>query len=87
MSGPLEAAYDGYLERFQREAGDAQVGGYVKCRGRLIKKLSFEEFCKRWETYHQVRKTYDRILAQGDTVNDALVKILDEHAAELLLKV
>jgi len=64
----------------------AGVGGYGKFQGRLVKKLAPGEFEERWQQYQAAKQQYDQILEQGDTVNDAIVQLLQEHASELLLE-
>src|SRR5687767_5064433 len=40
--------YRKYLERFEKEVVEHEFGAYIKHNGRLIKKLSFEDFESRW---------------------------------------
>jgi len=87
MSDRFEREYGDYLERAARELGPIGVGQYSKFQGQLIKKLSYDEFEEHWARYIEVRQAYDEILQGGDTVNDAIVHLLNEHAAELLFKV
>ena len=44
MIEDLPERYHEYLDRFTTELGDVKVGAFAKFNGRLIKKLSFEEF-------------------------------------------
>lgn len=39
-----QASYQQYLERWEKDVGPAEVGAFAKFSGRLIKKLSAEEF-------------------------------------------
>jgi len=81
------AEYDAYLLRAERQMGpDIPVGGYAKVLGRLVKKLSFEEFAEKWEHFSALHSRYEENMAEGDTVNDAVVQLLEEAAAELLIK-
>lgn len=77
--------YLAYLGRFEGEVGSVAVGGYGKWRGTLVRKLSEREFNVRFGEYHELDRTYRRILERGDTLNDALTKILRERRTELLL--
>jgi hypothetical protein len=81
-----EAEYDAYLLRAERVMGEVPVGGYSKVKGRLVKKLSYEEFVERWESFSALRTSYEESMAEGDTVNDAVVQLLEEAAAELLIR-
>ena len=82
-----QAEYDAYLLRAERSIGkEVPVGGYSKVQGRLVKKLSFDEFVERWEHFTELHERYEESMAQGDTVNDAVVQLLEEAAAELLIR-
>ncbi len=78
--------YRKYLDRFQAELGACEVGTYQKRRGRLIKKLSYDEFAARWEEWQQISRAYAEILANNDTINDVLVKVMRERCDELMLE-
>jgi hypothetical protein len=83
---PHKKEYREYLIRAEKELGSVAVGQYAKWSGQLVQKLSHREFVERYDRYLEIRRTYDEILRQGDTVNDAVVQLLNEHAAQLLLK-
>ena len=85
MAQSLRNEYRAYLSRVEQRVGSLKIGAYTKYRGRLIKKLSFDEFADRYERYRKANSAFARMLAKGDTVNDSIVQIIDEHAAELLL--
>jgi hypothetical protein len=86
MSRVYEDEYRNYLARARAVMGEREVGQYVKFEGQLVKKLAYEEFVELWDGYLEVRQAYDEILAQDDTVNDAIVHLLRERAAELLIR-
>ena len=74
-----------YLARFDEKYGDQDFGSFVKYEGRLVKKLRFEEFEPVYAEYYDVAKTYFDSIDRGDTINDVVVKLVREHAIELLL--
>ena len=74
-----------YLGRFEGAAGEHDFGDFVKFHGRLVKKLTYDEFVQRWEEYLRLKNTYEEIFQRGDTINDAMVRVLKERAAELML--
>lgn len=86
MIEDLADRYHEYLERFAREVGEAAVGSYAKHAGKLIKKLSFEEFTPVLVEYLEITRRYDESLERGDTLNDVVLKVLREQAAVLILK-
>jgi hypothetical protein len=80
----LVAAYNEYLERFEALAGATEFGSFYKHKGRLIKKLRFHEFEPIYREYSQVAKVYLRSVDRGDTINDLVVKLIRDRAAELV---
>ena len=81
-------AADPYLEyvaRFDQHVGALAVGAYGKFHGKLVRKLSAEEFAQRNSEFTTLDKTYRGILERGDTINDAVVRMWRERRAELLI--
>jgi hypothetical protein len=78
-------AYKEYLERFETLIGSLPVGSFGKFNGRLVRKLPPEEFDKKHGEWVTLAKTYQGIIERGDTLNDAITKLLREREAELLL--
>jgi len=82
------AAADPYLEylsRFEQLIGAVAVGSYGKFRGKLIRKLAPDEFLNKYDEFTNLNNHYKKILDRGDTLNDALTKLLIERQTELLL--
>ena len=75
-----------YLNRFEAEHGDTDFGAFVKHRGRLVKKLRYEEFEPMYREFHDMSKSYFESLDRGDTINDVIVKVLRERSDELILE-
>ena len=87
MAGAADE-YREYLARFDQtvEGGDAvAVGAFAKFKGKLIKKLSPEEFATKNKEYLDLASHYFQALDRGDTINDVIVKLVRERAAELVL--
>src|SRR5262249_25513731 len=78
--------YRKYLERFEALVGPSDFGAYAKHKGRLIKKLTYDEFEQKHREYQEVDKAYTSILEHADTINDVLPKVLRERCDELLLE-
>ncbi len=85
MIEDLPARYHEYLARFAGELGDLPAGAFAKFGGRLIKKLTFEEFTPAYLEYTEMRTHYDETIERGDTINDLMLRILREKAANLVL--
>jgi hypothetical protein len=77
--------YEKYLSRCDAKLGTREVGGYLKWRGRLVKVLGQDEHAAIREQFDHLNRNYQDSMQRGDTVNDAIVQLLDEKAAELLL--
>ncbi len=85
---PVDAVdeYRRYLERFEERVGASDFGAYAKYNGRLIKKLTFDEYEVKLREFEEMNRIYDDIVANGDTINDVLVRILRERCDELLVE-
>jgi hypothetical protein len=82
----LPQRYHEYLERCAHELGDVKVGAFAKYRGKLIKKMSFEEFTPAYIEYTEMLQRYHESVERGDTVNDLVLRLLRDHAASLVLR-
>jgi hypothetical protein len=81
----LVAEYREYLQRFDSVAeGPTEFGSFLKYRGRLVKKLRYDEFEPMFREYEEVAKAYFDSIDRGDTINDIVVKILRDRATELI---
>lgn len=78
--------YHEYLERFAGELGSVEVGAFTKFGGRLIKKMTLEEFTPAFLEYTEITDRYYDSLDRGDTINDMVVRVMREKAANLILK-
>jgi hypothetical protein len=81
----LADRYHQYLERWKREAGDVPIGSFTKYQGKLIKKMSFEEFSPILLEYLEMVTRYEDSVERGDTINDVVLKVLRDQAAQLML--
>ena len=81
-----EGEFQAYLRRFEEAAGDAEFGAFVKNKGRLVQKMSFEEFKPVYADYFSYAKLYFKAVDNGDTINDQVVRTLRKRATELFLQ-
>ena len=86
MIEDLADRYHQYLERFTQQVGDIEVGAFKKHQGKLIKKMSFEEFTPVLLEYLEMCARYQESVDRGDTINDVVLKVLREQAATLALQ-
>jgi hypothetical protein len=87
MSAPdLRQEYQDYLARFASAIEEEiEVGGFAKYKGKLIKKLGYDEFAAVYDEYHQMAAHYFESLDRGDTINDLVVRAIRDKAANLVL--
>lgn len=76
--------YQAYLARWEKDLGPSDVGTFAKFSGRLIKKMTEEEFLPVHQEYETLAKTFRDSVARGDTVNDVVVRLLRDRAATLV---
>lgn len=85
MIEDLPGRYHEYLERFTTKVGQHDAGAFAKWSGKLIKKLSFEEFTPAYLEYTELSDKYYESIERGDTVNDVVLRVLRDKAATLVL--
>lgn len=78
--------YEAYLQRFEQRIGPLPVGSYGKWKGQLVRKLAPDEFELKRAEWTTLANRYRAIVERGDTLNNALTKLLREHQTELLLE-
>ena len=77
--------YHDYLARFRAACGDQPLARYTTFHGKLVRRLSADDFARKWRELGETVMLYEHIVRQGDTMNDALEAVLEERLAELLL--
>ena len=82
----LMEEYRHYLQRFDKALGELDLGAFAKHRGRLIKKLRYDEFAPKWQEHRELVRAFAQVMERGDTINDLLVRVLKERCDELLLE-
>jgi hypothetical protein len=81
----LAGRYAEYLDRLTQEVGDIRVGEFANYAGRLIHKMSFEEFTSTYTEYAELIARYHESLERGDTVDDLVLKLLREQSTNLVM--
>jgi hypothetical protein len=80
-----EQRYQSYLERAV-VLGAIEPGGYGKFDGKLVRKLNLDEFRERIKEYDALVSSYEKIVQNGHTLSNTLIRVLRERAAELLVQ-
>lgn len=76
--------YRGYLERFEEKFGDLDFNETVQHRGRLIRKLRYDEFVAKWTQYKQTEEFLREVMSKGATLNDEIYRSYEELSAHVL---
>ncbi len=78
--------FSAYVERFERLVGDIQTGQYGQFKGRLVRKLNADEFDQKATEYDKLGQRFNRILEEGDTIDEGLTLNLRSVEVELVLE-
>jgi hypothetical protein len=76
--------YAHYLSKFEDLFGPLNVGEVAQHQGRLIQKLSYDEFAKRWKEYKQLDDYLCEVMSTGATLNDDIYRNYLELTAQVL---
>ena len=79
------ATHADYLRRLEAAVGPLAPGEFRKHQGRLIRRLEPDEYEATYREYMDLASVYLAGLDRGDTINDVTVKLIREHAAQLVL--
>ncbi|MBU0554166.1 hypothetical protein KKF91_18225 [Myxococcota bacterium] len=75
-----------YLERFERLVGAIQTGQYGRFRGRLVRKLSPDEFDEKMSRYMNLGARFSEMVVAGDTIDDTIMADLRVAEVELIVE-
>lgn len=75
-----------YLERFERLVGQIQTGQYGRFRGRLVRKLSPEQFDDKMSCYMSLGARFNEMVTAGDTIDDTIMADLRGAEIELIVE-
>lgn len=74
-----------YLRRLDSAVGPLLPGEFRKHQGRLIRRLEPDEYATIYREYMELASSYLAGVDRGDTINDVTVKLIRDHAAQLVL--
>ena len=75
--------YPDYVDRFNELVGDITEGQYGNYRGRLVLRMTRNQFEKKYQRYLDLGVRYGQMLSRSDTIEDSLT--VDLRAAEIEL--
>ena len=76
--------YTRYLKKFTELFGEVDFEQTVQNRGRLVIKLKYDEFVKKWEEFKQVEDYLKDVMTKGYTLNDEVNRQYGELCAAVL---
>ncbi len=79
------SVHDEYLRRLEAAVGPLEPGRFRKHQGRLIRRLQPDEYAAAYREYMALASHYLEGVDRGDTINDVTVKLIRDHAAQLVL--
>jgi hypothetical protein len=79
------STYEDYLARLEAAVGPLAPGEFGKHQGRLIHRLEPAEYAAAYREYMELASHYLEGVDRGDTVNDITVRLIREHAANVIL--
>ena len=74
-----------YQNRFDSLVGELNAGQYGQFRGRLIKRMSAEEFEAQLQTYEELGQKLESSMMSGDTIDDRLTTQIRAVEVNLVL--
>jgi hypothetical protein len=86
MSREYLDIYDNYLRTFEDKFGKMDVGQPVRNEGRLVKKLTYDDFCTKWVEYKKLEEYLRDIMSSGHTLIDAVEVEYRELCAAVMEK-
>ena len=78
--------YEEYVQRFLNEVGEIADGQYGQYKGRLVLKMSRDQFEQRYQRYLELGIHYGDLLSRSDTIEDSITVDLRAAEIELLIK-
>ncbi len=79
------SSYQDYLARLEAALGPLAPGEFGKHQGRLIQRMSPDEYAAAYREYMELASHYLDGVDRGDTVNDITVRLIRERAADVIL--
>ena len=77
--------YNDYLARFTQLVGEIEDGQYGQYKGRLVLKMTREQFDAKYLEYLDLGERYGVMLSQSDTIEDTLTVDLKVAEVEMLI--
>lgn len=76
--------YNHYLRKSEKLFGVLNVGQVARHRGKLIQKLSCEDFVEKWKEFKNLESYLRNVMSSGATLNDDIYRRYLELSALVL---
>lgn len=84
MSNDYVDVYKRYLDRFEQLFGETDFEQSVSHRGKLIKKLRYDDFVDKWAEFKRIENYLKEVMSKGATLNDEVNRTYAELSAIVL---
>lgn len=76
--------YKRYLKKFEERFGNIDFNETVKNQGKLIRKLKYDDFVEKWNSFKQLENYLKDVMSSGATLNDEVNRNYASLSAEVL---
>jgi hypothetical protein len=76
--------YRRYLAKFEKLFGELDFDETVQHRGKLVKKMRYDEFVTKWTEFKQIEDYLREVMSKGATLNDEVNRNYLELSASVL---
>ncbi len=76
--------YKRYLKRFESVFGEMEFDDTVQHRGKLIRKMRYDDFVAAWTEYRKIEEYLREVMTRGATLNDEVNRKYAELAGAVL---
>jgi hypothetical protein len=76
--------YKHYLTKFDELFGALSFEETVRYKGKLIRKLKYDEFVTKWNEFRKIESYLKEVMTKGATLNDEVNRTYAELSATVL---
>jgi hypothetical protein len=84
MTNDLIDIYRRYLSKFDELFGALGFDETVRNKGKLIKKLKYDDFIIKWNEFKKIEAYLKEVMSKGATLNDEVNRTYAELSATVL---
>ncbi len=78
--------YQDYLNRFDQLVGNVEIGQVGSFKGKLVKKLSHQDFTQVHGTYDGLLSDFRTMVSRSETIDERVVMNIRRAELELLIE-